>query len=426
MDAPFAALSAAVISVVTTSAVALLGLWRSRRRAKYELAQKDKQLERAVEALRAAEASLAALLGNPQNPIWSVDRRYRLMTVNTTSMDIYKKTYGISLKPGMSVLAGLPPKDAAEWRAIYDRVFLGEQFSLDRGYGKASDDLAVNIAMCPVRDRAGDITGVVVFARDITSRMRYERALEQAKEAAEAASRAKSTFLAAMSHELRTPLNAIIGYSELLEEDAQSEGRAKEAADLARIKASGTHLLTLVNNVLDLSKIEAERVELTITEVPIHALVYELAKLIEPQAKKNGNELRVECPEDIGVMHADATRVRQVLLNLLSNAVKFTVGGLVTLRAARELAGGGGAPEEGERIVFSVTDTGIGMTPAQMDRLFQPFVQASPDIAQSFGGTGLGLALSRRLCRRMGGDITVESAIGEGSCFTARIPKLVR
>jgi CheY-like chemotaxis protein/anti-sigma regulatory factor (Ser/Thr protein kinase) len=219
-----------------------------------------------------------------------------------------------------------------------------------------------------------------------------------------------------MSHELRTPLNAIIGYSEMLQEDAADLGAEQFTDDLKKINAAGKHLLELINAVLDLSKIEAGTMELYLESFDVANLVQDIVAVIQPLAAKNANRLDVTCPDALGTMRADLTKVRQALFNLLSNACKFTERGTVGLAVARqELAGQ-------DWIVFRVSDTGIGMTPEQLAKLFEAFSQADAATTRRFGGTGLGLALSRRLCRMMGGDVTVESEAGRGSTFTIRLP----
>jgi signal transduction histidine kinase len=231
----------------------------------------------------------------------------------------------------------------------------------------------------------------------------------------EEASRHKSAFLAAMSHELRTPLNAIIGYAEMLAEEMQELGAEAMRADLARIDAAGQHLLSLINAVLDLSKIEAGRMELDLEEFALADLVAEVRVIAAPLVEQQGNAFAVECDRDAGRMRADRTKLRQSVLNLLSNAAKFTQQGTVTLRVGRD----------GEWVSVAVGDTGIGMSADQVGRLFQEFSQAEASTSRSYGGTGLGLALSRRFCRLMGGDVTVESALGRGSTFTIRLPAVV-
>jgi GAF domain-containing protein/CheY-like chemotaxis protein len=245
---------------------------------------------------------------------------------------------------------------------------------------------------------------------------RLFREIEDKGRQLELADRHKSEFLANMSHELRTPLNAIIGYSEMLQEDAADLGAAQFTDDLKRINAAGKHLLELINAVLDLSKIEAGKMELYLETFDVAALVRDIAAVIQPLAAKNANHLELRCPDEAGTMHADLTKVRQTLFNLLSNACKFTDRGTISLVVTREAVG------DQEWMVFNVSDTGIGMTPEQLTRLFEAFSQADAATTRKYGGTGLGLALSRRLCRMMGGDVTVESEAGRGSTFTIRLP----
>jgi signal transduction histidine kinase len=231
------------------------------------------------------------------------------------------------------------------------------------------------------------------------------------------ASQHKSQFLANMSHELRTPLNAIIGVSEMLREDAEALKQDTEPLD--RVLGAGRHLLALINDILDLSKIEAGRMELHLETFPLRPVVEDVAKTIEPMAMKNGNRIVIECPADLGTMHADQTRFRQALLNLMSNANKFTEHGTIAVKARQREENGG------DWVTIAVADTGIGMTAEQIGRLFQEFSQADASTTRKYGGTGLGLVISKRFCQMMGGDITVESDPGRGSTFTIRMPRIV-
>jgi signal transduction histidine kinase/CheY-like chemotaxis protein len=241
-----------------------------------------------------------------------------------------------------------------------------------------------------------------------------------AKEAAEQANRTKSAFLANMSHELRTPLNAIIGYSEMLQEEAEDTGNTEAVPDLKKIHGAGKHLLALINDILDLSKIEAGKMELFLETFEVRTLVDEVRATIHPLIEKNGNVLELDCPADVNGMHADVTRVRQILFNLLSNASKFTEGGTVRLEVRREDA------SDGDTIVFRVTDTGIGMTDEQLGKLFQAFSQADVSTSRKYGGTGLGLVICRRFAQMMGGDVSVASTYGQGSVFTVHLPARVK
>jgi signal transduction histidine kinase len=245
------------------------------------------------------------------------------------------------------------------------------------------------------------------------------RELAAARDAADEANQTKSSFLANMSHELRTPLNAIIGLTDMMVGNAARFGTEKALEPLRRVLGSGRHLLALINDILDLSKIEAGRMELHLETFPLAPVIEDVAKTIEPMATKSGNRLVIDCPADLGTIHADQTRVRQSLLNLASNANKFTEKGSVTIAAHQEQENGR------DWITLAVTDTGIGMTPEQMGKLFQEFSQASSATASKYGGTGLGLVISRRFCQMMGGDITVASEPGRGSTFTIRVPRIV-
>jgi len=236
-----------------------------------------------------------------------------------------------------------------------------------------------------------------------------------AEQVAHEANQAKTTFLTSMSHELRTPINAIIGYSELLEEEATDAGATDSIADLRKIRSAARHLLGLINEVLDLSKIEAGRMELVAEPVNVRAILEETIAIAEPLVAKNANTLVLECPPEVGVIQTDGMRLRQVLFNLLSNASKFTDHGTITVSAARHRTG------DGDNIEFRVRDTGIGMTPEQIGRLFQAFSQADATIAKKYGGTGIGLVVVRRLSQLMGGDVEVASTAGVGTTFIVTI-----
>ncbi|WP_368011365.1 MASE1 domain-containing protein [Laspinema palackyanum] len=277
---------------------------------------------------------------------------------------------------------------------------------------------------------------LLTMVSDNTERKRADE-FRKAKEAAEAANLAKSAFLANMSHELRTPLNAIIGYSEILQEDAEDLGQADFIPDLQKIHGAGKQLLSLISDILDLSKIEAGRMSLELETFAIDTLIWEVVTTIQPLIDKNGNQLTIQCPEDIGHFHADITKVRQMLLNLMSNAAKFTKQGQIELRVRRTLE----KPLKGENpslkspsphevegqewIFFRVKDTGIGMTREQLEQVFKPFTQADASTTRKYGGTGLGLTITQKFCQMMGGDIKVESELGQGSQFTLWLPATV-
>jgi signal transduction histidine kinase len=240
--------------------------------------------------------------------------------------------------------------------------------------------------------------------------------LREAKDLADRANRAKSIFLAKMSHELRTPLNAVIGFSEILLDDVELDGKnMRKRADLERINSAGKHLLSLVTDVLDLSKIESNHIELKIEEFDLNEMVREVVATVQQMVAEKKNKLVVRCPANLGVVSTDQTKLRQAALNLLSNAAKFTEAGAITLGVQRRKR------PAGDWIEIQVQDTGIGIAEPDIGRLFQNFGQANQSTSRKYGGTGLGLALSQKLCALMGGGISVNSELGHGSCFTIRV-----
>ncbi len=260
---------------------------------------------------------------------------------------------------------------------------------------------------------------LLVVLSDITARKRHEEELQAAKEAAEAATRTKSAFLASMSHELRTPLNAIIGYSEMVQEDVAKLGESALVGDLEKIRSSGMHLMNVINDILDLSKVEAGRIELFVETFDVATMMGDVLSTVQPLIDQSGNALRVELAADLGQVRTDLTKLRQALLNILTNAAKFTERGDIVLTASRFPG------EDGMWLSFEVADSGIGMTDEQLSRLFKPFTQADSSTTRRYGGTGLGLFISQHFCQMMGGAITCRSEPGVGSTFVIRLPAFV-
>jgi PAS domain S-box-containing protein len=372
-----------------------------------------------------------AIIESMADAVIVLDARGRLVDVNPAAERILRRrAVEVIGQPAREILAARSDlveryRDAAE---VQDEIILGVE--VRRIY-----DLRIS----PLYDKQHHLTGRLIVLRDITERKQVEEELYRAKEAAEAASRAKTTFLTNMSHELRTPLTSILGYSELLKMRTLDGDLPDFANDLDRIRSAGNHLLVLISDILDLSKIEAGKLELYLETFDLPALVHYAASTVRPQVERNANTLEVNCPDNLGKMHADKTRVQQVLFNLLSNAAKFTERGLITLRVSPELKvmseeltdeNRAGLTQNSELItqnyyIFEVSDTGIGMTDEQMRGLFADFMQADASTTRKYGGTGLGLALSARFCRMMGGELTVESQLGKGSVFTVRLPRVV-
>ncbi|HTH94945.1 MAG TPA: response regulator [Rhodocyclaceae bacterium] len=316
-------------------------------------------------------------------------------------------------KPAVSLFADL------EQSAALAAILSGEsgrrtEFRFDRN----GESCCVMISLADLEFHGN--RSVVASFVDITDRVRAEEELKKAKEAAESASRVKSAFLANMSHELRTPLNAIIGYSEILVEDAEDRGDDASIADLGKIQSAGKHLLGLINDILDLSKIEAGRMDVYLEQVFLSKLVSDVKTIVDPMMGKNDNRFVIECPEGIGSLRTDQTKLKQNLINLLSNAAKFTKGGEVRLALSRC------DDENGtKRIRFDVADTGIGMSDEQIGKLFQSFTQADSSTTRNFGGTGLGLTITRHFCTMLGGTVEVTSVPGKGSTFTMILPDQV-
>lgn len=365
------------------------------------------------------------------------EERYRLLAENSTDMISRHAPDGTFLYASLAVrmllgyepedLVGVSPyamiheEDARYVRQAHNTILQAEIFRTVTYRMRRKDGSYIwfETSNRRVLTESGTLHEIIAISRDVTDRVKAAQELQSAKEAAEAANHAKSTFLANVSHELRTPLNAIIGYSELLKEEANSLALPQMQQDIGRIRRAADHLLTLIDEILDISKIEAGKMELQLEIIEIPALIEDAVATVRLLLEEHNNTLTVSYHNYNGTITADLTKLRQVLFNLLSNAAKFTTDGNVALEVLRK------NHDSGDQVYFIIRDTGIGMTPEQVKKIFEPFTQADASTLRRYGGTGLGLAISRRYCQMMGGDIVVESQPGKGSTFTVRLPALV-
>ena len=390
---------------------------------------------------RTARARNDAVLEVALDCVILMDEAGRIVQFNPAA----ERTFGHSSAEAVGTeLANLiiPARKRASYRTALARyLMIGDTANFNRrlellAVRRGGEEFPVEVAIAPISSEGAPM--FACYMRDITARKQAERELHKSRDAerqnaeqlaelvdelritqrqAEAATRAKSEFLASMSHELRTPLNAIILYSELLQEEASDEGDQSSIPDLQRIRSAGKHLLDLINGILDLSKIEAGKMSLALETFDVNVMVDELVDTVGPLVYKNGNTFAVETDGAVGTMFGDLTKTRQVLLNLLSNAGKFTRDGAITLAIRRSIS-----DDALPCVEFVVTDTGVGMTPEQSRKVFDPFTQADVTTTRKYGGTGLGLAIVLRFCDLMGGTVSVDSRIGEGSRFTVRLP----
>jgi PAS domain S-box-containing protein len=384
--------------------LAVRNLQDARRAAREGQVQGAELLREATTARRYADNVLASMAES----LVVVDARGQIETVNKAAVELLGHAPGDLV--GRHYTTILPDYGAH----ISDHTPQHE--SVERVYRhRDGHDVPVLLTRSPLRDEEGDPIGSVCVASDISRLKDAENSLREAKQIAEEASQAKSRFLANMSHELRTPLNAVIGYAEMLLEEADERGLRGSIDELRKVQFAGKHLLGLIADILDLSKIEAGRMDIHMETFDVADMIETVLGTVRPLMGRNSNQLVVHCPSSIGFIHADLTKIRQILLNLLSNAAKFTDHGTVKLNVTRSLGTSG-------RIVFAIADSGIGMTQGQLAQLFQAFSQADASTARRYGGTGLGLAISKAFVDMLGGSIEVQSKLGGGSLFTVKLP----
>lgn len=378
-----------------------------------QLGSAFKEMAGKLDATTVSKSYVDDIIKNMRDTLAVVDNEGKIQTVNRALLRLlgYKEEDLVG-KPFVNISTNALNDDALQATSaggIRETVY------------RARDGREIPMAFSAgvLKSEEGNMEGLIAVAQDITLRKKQEGELKEAKIAAERANTIKSEFLANMSHELRTPLNAIIGYTEMMQEDAGDNGHDEYLPDLKKVHSSAKHLLALINDVLDLSKIESGKMDIFAETTVARELIEEVVAMISPLVEKNANLLKLDVRGDLGSIHADITKVRQSLFNLLSNACKFTSKGTITLRAERLTADGG------DRFRFDVSDTGIGMTPEQLGKLFQAFTQADASTTRKYGGTGLGLVISRNFCRMMGGDITVTSEMGKGTTFSIDLPAVV-
>jgi len=385
--------------------------------AESELKKHQENLEELIkvrtEALRKSEQQLMYILEkSPVGVRISLEEDGKVVFANTPLCQMLNTEKSELIGTPTSRYSGRPEEREVRIRKIKEQGFIRDkEFPMKRADGSTFWAL---VTVYPTEYEG--MSAFLSWIYDISDRKKFEKEIQEAREAAEEANRAKSTFLANMSHELRTPMNAIIGYSEMLIEEAEDIEQDDFIPDLEKINHAGKHLLALINDILDLSKIEAGKMELYLETFDVSSMLDEVASTVGSLVKKNNNEFELKYSENLGPMHADMTKVRQVLFNLISNAAKFTNDGTITLWANREEV------NFNEQILFKVSDTGIGVEPDKIDTLFEEFIQADASTTREYGGTGLGLAITKKFCQMMNGNISAESVPGAGSTFTVRLP----
>ena len=342
-----------------------------------------------------------------QDGMLVLDEQNRILEANPAVLDMLGVKEDVLGQPIVQVMARWPES----LRQFRGKEMAQAEISLPLA---SQETRHYQISLSPLHDKKGQRTGRLVMVHEITRQKQTEASLKRAKEVAEAANRAKSTFLATMSHELRTPLAAIIGYSELIQEKSELWGYEKIVPQLGKIGTAAHHLNSLIGDILDLSKIEADRIEIVKSTFSIPTLITEIIGTVQPQIDKNDNILEVSLADDLGNMQTDRTKMRQILLNLLGNAAKFTHNGTIWLTVCRD--------EVLNCILFTIKDTGEGIPEEMLAKIFQPFVQVNSSFTRVHGGSGLGLAISSRFCQMLGGTIEVTSKLEKGTTFLVKMP----
>jgi len=415
--APF--LSASGLAIAVALAIVMLGAMLILRLTNPIV----RRVETGERELRESEGRIRAIMDATPNAIITIDDNGIVVSANRGTQSIFGYRPEELEGGNVNVLMDEPERSdhdgyMSRYRQTGESKLIGVRRELI-GRKKGGDVFPIDLDVSETKGPQGPLfIGVI---RDISEQKRAEHEIRDARIEAESANRAKSAFLANMSHELRTPMNAIIGYSEMLEEEMDEEGMAAFIPDLQKINHAGKHLLSLINDILDLSKIEAGRMDLYLERFELEQMLEESIATVQPLVAKNGNRLVTDLADNLGSVRMDLTKTRQTLFNLMSNATKFTHDGLITVTASRIADPTGGE----DRIMLAVADSGIGIAPEKIDSLFEEFTQADESTTRVYGGTGLGLSISRRFCHMMGGDITVESVPGEGTTFTIDLPAKV-
>ncbi len=388
--------------------IAVRNLQEARQRARQGAAKAAELLREATAAKDYADNILASMAES----LVVLDPRGTIVTVNKATLDLLGHSPVALLGKPFTVM--LP-----DFGALATDVSppVGAHEPVERSYRNAQGKpVPVLFSHARLPGGEGQRPGSVCVASDITQLKHAEQDLREAKQLAEEASLAKSRFLANMSHELRTPLNAVIGYAEMLLEEAAERGITGSAEEVRKIQLAGKHLLALISDILDLSKIEAGRMDIHLETFDVGDMIDTVLGTVGPMIAKNNNQITVTCPSSIGFIHADLTKIRQILLNLLSNAAKFTERGSIRLSVSKLLQG------TTQFVQFLVADTGIGMTQGQITQLFQAFSQGDSSTSRRYGGTGLGLAITKAFADMLGGSIEVQSKLGAGTAFVVRLP----